>query len=116
MVDDWLGDLASLDRDVASGWTALAHWRARLTKDLPALADEEPLEAVRHVAGRSTWGALAELTPADADVPLRDALRRWVFFLLQARIGLPLEVSWARAASEKRAVLQGESEGRVNWL
>jgi hypothetical protein len=116
MVDEWLGDWPSLDRDVARAWRALAHWRAQLTKDLTAMAGEEPLEAVRHVGGRTTWRALAELTPADADMPLRDALKRWVFFFIQARIGLPLEVAWARAATEKRAVLQGDLESRVSWL
>jgi hypothetical protein len=116
MVDDALGDLTSLDRDVARGYKALSQWRADLIKDLAARADETPLEAVRHVAGKSTWTALAELVPTEADAPLRDALKRWVFVLTQARVGLPLEVSWARAASEQRGVFQGEAARRVSWI
>jgi hypothetical protein len=108
-------DLLSLDRDVARGWTALSQWRTSLARDPEAHADEEPLESVRRVAGKSTWDALTKLAPSAADVAHRDALKRWVFALTQARIGLPEEVAWARLASDPRGLFAGEPPRRVSW-
>jgi hypothetical protein len=108
-------DLLSLDRDVARGWAALAGWRTSLSRDPDAYADEEPLESVRRVTGKSTWDALSELVPSAADVPLRDALKRWVFVLAQARIGRPDEVAWEREASEARGVFDGHRPKQVSW-
>lgn len=108
-------DLLSLDRDVARGWKALAQWRAALARDPDAHADDEPLEPVRRVAGKSTWDALTELTPTAADAPLREALKRWVFALTQVRLGLPDEVAWARAAADRGGLFAGEPSRRVSW-
>jgi hypothetical protein len=115
MGDPRAQDLLSLDRDVASGWSALTRWRADLALDPKLVADEDPLESVRRVAGKSTWDALTTLDPSAADVPLRDALKRWVFTLTQARIGRPDEVAWERAASEALGRFNGRQPKRVSW-
>jgi hypothetical protein len=108
-------DLHSLDRDVARGWAALAQWRAGIAGDPDAHADEEPLEEVRRVAGKSTWDALTELAPSAADEPLREALKRWVFALTQARIGRSDDLAWARAAAEPRGRFAGDPPRRASW-
>jgi hypothetical protein len=115
MADASVQDLLSLDRDVARGWTALARWRAALARDPGAHAEDEPLEAVRHVAGRSTWLALRALEPGATDAPLRDALVPWVGALTTARIAAPEEVAWARAAAEAGARFEGEPPRKVSW-
>jgi hypothetical protein len=108
-------DLLSLDRDVARGWKALTRWRAAMAIDPSGHAEDDPLEPVRHVAGKATWDALSELAPSLADIPLRDALKRWVFALAQARIGLPQEIALARAASDRCAHWRGDTERLVSW-
>jgi hypothetical protein len=115
MADADVQDLLALDRDASRGWAALLRWREALARDPEAHADKQPLEAVRRVAGKSTWDALGALAPSAADAPLRDALRRWVYALVQARIGHDDEVAWARAASEARARYQGERPRLVSW-
>lgn len=108
-------DLLSLDRDVARGWRALAVWRAALAADPSAVADDAPLEAVRHVAGKSTWDALRALTPGAADAPLRDALVVWVGVLTTARITAGEDAAWARAAAEAAGRYEGTPPRRVSW-
>jgi hypothetical protein len=115
MVEAGVEDLRSLDRDVARGAWALAVWREDLARDPEAHADDEPLAAVRRVAGKSAWDALGRLSPSAAEAPLRDALRPWVYALMQARIGGPDEVAWARAASAARGRFEGEPPRRVSW-
>ncbi|MDP8998738.1 MAG: hypothetical protein M3O46_01355 [Myxococcota bacterium] len=115
MADLQLHDLISLDRDVAAGWKALTQWRSAVAQDPDAHAEAEPLEPVRHIAGKATWDALGALSPSTADAPLRDALKRWVLALTQARIGLPNEVAWARAATDPRGFFDGEPPRRVSW-
>jgi hypothetical protein len=115
MADDRADDLLSLDRDVARGWKALAEWRASLAGEPDAHADEEPLESVRRAAGKSTWEALGQRASSAADAPHRDALKRWVFTLTQARIGLPDEVAWAKVAFDPRGLFAGEPPRRVSW-
>jgi hypothetical protein len=107
-------DLSSLDRDVARGWRALSQWRSALAHD-PDGADEDPLEPVRHVAGKSMLDALSKLVPSAADAPLRDGLKRWVFALIQARIGRSDEVAWALAASHRGAPYGGDRPRQVSW-
>jgi hypothetical protein len=114
MPDPRVEDLLSLDRDVACGWSAIERWRAALVQDPDEHADDRPLESVRHVAGKSTWEALGEASLL-GDASLREALRRWVYALIQARINGSDEVAWARAASEARAVFAGEARRRVSW-
>lgn len=115
MADARAQDLITLDRDVASGWKSLGAWRAGLAVDPEAHAAESPLEPVRHVAGKSMWDSLAGLTPSAVDVPLRDALQRWVYALTQARIGGPDEVAFARAAFEPRGRFDGHRPQLVSW-
>jgi hypothetical protein len=108
-------DLVSLDRDVSRGWRSLADWRANIALDVDAHADEDPLAPVRHAAGRSTWTRLGELTPSADEIPLRDALRRWVLALTVARIGRPDEVECARAESQESGLYGGDRPRRVSW-
>ena len=115
MADARAQDLLSIDRDVARGWAELSRWRAGLARDPEAYAGDEPLEAVRPVAGKSMWDALGELAPSAADVPLRDALLRWVYVLVQARIGQADELSAARLAFEPRARFHGDAPRSASW-
>jgi len=115
MGDSRAQDLLSLDRDVARGWAALARWRTAIASDPAAYADEDPLEAVRRVAGKSTWDALTDLAPSAADAPLRDALKRWVFALAQARIGRADDLAWEQAAAEAQGRFDGRRPRRVGW-
>jgi hypothetical protein len=108
-------DLPSLDRDVARGAAALARWREGLSRDPEGHAEDEPLEVVRRVTGKTAWDALGALDTSAADVPLRDALRSWVYALLQARVGRPEEVVWARAAAAARGRLEGSAPRLVSW-
>jgi hypothetical protein len=108
-------DLRALDRDVARGVALLAGWRSALRADPAAHADEEPLDAVRHVTGQSTWLALERLDVSEADRPLREALRRWVYHLLQARIGRSEEAEWASAAARTVIVARGEDRVDASW-
>ncbi|MDP9034108.1 MAG: hypothetical protein M3O50_04835 [Myxococcota bacterium] len=114
MVSPHLHDLTALDRDVALGWTAVSRWRHALVHDGEEV-DAEPLQSVRHIAGKSTFEALADFAASASDLPLRDALKRWVFALLLARIGREDEVAWARAASEKGAHYRGNSPRSASW-
>ena len=116
MVEALVDDLLSLDRDVALGWKSLTQWRGTLAKDLETQAQVEPLESVRHVAGKSTWDALDNLVTVEGDLPLRDALKRWVFSLTLSRVALPFEVKWAQAASDRRGIPLAESVRQVSWL
>jgi hypothetical protein len=115
MADAGVQDLLSFDRDVARGARALAAWRAAVASAPDEHANDEPLEPVRRVAGKSAWDALAALAPSAADAPLRDALRPWVYALTQARIGLRDDVAWARAASAPRGRLGGDAPRQVSW-
>jgi hypothetical protein len=115
MADAGVEDLLSFDRDVARGASALARWREGLVRDPEAHAGDDPLADVRRVAGKSAWDALRLLAPSAADVPLRDALRPWVYALTQARIGGPDEVAWARSATSARGRFEGEPPRRVSW-
>jgi hypothetical protein len=94
-------DLLALDRDVARAYAAWTRWLRALAADPEAHENEAPLDRFRHVAGLSTYEALGEGAPGAGDALLRDGLRRWVYFLLQARIAQPLEVEWAKAAQER---------------
>jgi hypothetical protein len=115
MADADVQDLFALDREASRGWAALERWRQALAHDPEAFADEQPLESVRRVTGKSTWDALGALAPSAVDVPLRDGLRRWVYALMQARIGREEDVAWARAASDARGRYEGERARLVSW-
>ncbi len=115
MADPSTEDLLSLSRDVGRACAALARWRSALASDPAQHADDDPLEAVRRVAGKSTWDALGSQQPSAADVPLRDALRRWVFALTQARVGRASEARTMTAASEPRGLYAGDAPRLVSW-
>jgi hypothetical protein len=115
MADADVQDLLALDRDASRGWAALERWRQALAGDPETHADDHPLEPVRRVTGKSTWDALGALAPSAVHAPLRDALRRWVYTLMQARIGHDDDVAWARAASEARGRYEGERPRLVSW-
>lgn len=115
MADAPVEDLPAVDREVARAVERLAKWRESLRRDPEAHADEEPLEAVRRVTGKSTWESLGALSPVMLDVPLRDRLQAWVAALLAARVEQPDEVAWARAAGEPRARFAGEPPRMASW-
>jgi len=122
MADAPVEDLLAVDREVARGAERLAKWREALRREPEAHAEEEPLEVVRRVSGKSTWDALGALSPVLLDVPLRDRLQAWVAALLAARVEQPEEVAWARATvsplaggADAVARFAGESPGTVSW-
>jgi hypothetical protein len=115
MADAPVEDLLAVDREVARGVERLAKWREALRREPEAHAEEEPLEVVRRVSGKSTWVALGALSPVLLDVPLRDRLQAWVAALIAARVEQPEEVAWALAASEARARFAGEPPRTVSW-
>jgi hypothetical protein len=113
--DARVDDLLSLDRDVARGWAALARWRSAVARDPEAHADDEPLDPVRRVAGKSTWDALRALSPPAAELSLRDALLPWVGALTIARLVGEDDVAWARAAADARIPFHVEPPRLVSW-
>ncbi|HEY8080237.1 MAG TPA: hypothetical protein VIF62_39175 [Labilithrix sp.] len=90
-------DLATLDRDVRAAAQGLEQFRARLATEDGRASGGDPFAGLRHVATRQTHRALLELEPSLHEIPLRDGLVRWVYELLQARIGLDLELADAEA-------------------
>jgi hypothetical protein len=115
MADDRVQDLLGLDREVAQADVALRRWRSALAVDPEGHASDDPLHDIRRVAGKSMWDALGELPPGGADAPLRDALRRWVLWLVLARIGLVDDVAWARAAAAPLGEVADERPRLVSW-
>ena len=108
-------DLLSLDRDVARADAALRKWRRAVATDPDAHAEATPLDPWRHVTGQSTYDALGALSPTDLQAPHRDALRRWVYTLLQARIALPVDGELAKAAAEPSARILLPKPAHVSW-
>jgi hypothetical protein len=108
-------DLLGLDRDVARAARSLERWRsegaARPDDDEPV----DPFEGVRHVASKSTWDALAAAAPSALDVPLRDALKRWVAAFLLARLNLGDEITLARASAEPVVAFDGDPPRLETW-
>jgi hypothetical protein len=115
MPDDRAQDLLALDRDVARAWSALSAWRARLAVDADEVADDDPLEPLRHTAGKTTWDALRAQSPGAADLLLRDALLPWVGVLTLARVGRSDDLAWGRAALEADGRYEGELARQVTW-
>src|SRR5579859_4539015 len=108
-------DLVSLDRDVRRAAAALAAWRASRAGEPHGPAAPAPFDGLRHVAGKSTYDALAGLSPSTAEAPLRDGLARWVAYFVQTRIGLAQESAWAESAATPLGRFTGESPRRVGW-
>jgi hypothetical protein len=113
MPEAHISDLLSLDRDVARGAIALARFRGALAKDPESAADDQPLEPVRRVTGKSTYDALGALTPSVADVPLRDALREWGVALLLARVVREEDVELSRALHAADGRFAGDPPAKV---
>lgn len=90
----------TLDRDVATAAKELDGWRASLaTAEGRTLARaHEPFARVRHVTGQSTYRFL-ETSKAPHDRTLAEGLRRWVYELLQARVGSSLMIDDVEAAT-----------------
>jgi hypothetical protein len=114
MADEGVQDLLGLDRDVARATTALAQWRSTLAGE-PGDADDDPFDGQRRVASRSTWELLAALSPSKADEPLREALRRWVVALVQARLALVDDRALAQAAAARAGHFEGSLPRAVSW-
>jgi hypothetical protein len=115
MGDGSLDDLRSVDGEVARGFALLERWRSSLALDASSAAGEAPLDAVRRVTGKTTFVALGELDPPVSMRPLRDALRTWVYYLLQARVGQIEEVAWAQAAQDASGRVEGQDIAPVDW-
>jgi hypothetical protein len=115
MAEAHVQDLLALDRDVARAAKALAGWRASLAERPEEATQQDPFEGLRVVASKSTWDRLGELSPSKGDEPLRDALRRWVLALLQARVGAVEELAWAREAAMARARFEGDRPRLASW-
>jgi hypothetical protein len=121
MVEPSVEDLLSLDRDVARVAGELGRWRADLAADAghdvaPLPDPEDPFESGRHVAGKSTWDALHKLSLGPAESMHRDALRRWVYALMQARIGLAFDVAMMRARAEPTGRFGGAAPRLVSFV
>jgi hypothetical protein len=90
-------DYRSLDAEIQRAVRARAAFRAELVRDPDVAEAAHALAAFRRVSSRTTFGALAAHTPVSFDVPLRDALRRYVAELTIARVAQPQEVALAKA-------------------
>jgi hypothetical protein len=108
-------DLLSLDREVARAHAAWTKWKLRLAADPEAHAGEVPLDRFRHVAGQSACAALGEGAAGVGDAPLRAGLRRWVYWLLQARIAQTLDVELAKATAERSAHVSVPKPHKTSW-
>jgi hypothetical protein len=110
-------DLVGVDRDVARAHAALTKWCGEVSNDPEAHGEREPLEPVRHVAGRAAYLAVrceADSSPG-AETPLREALGRWVAHLTLARVGHDLDVKLASAKNDVTAhFVLGEGR-KVSW-
>jgi len=107
-------DRVTLDRDVARAASAMARWRRDIASN-PDGAHIDPLQGLRHVAGKSTWDALGALAVNSADEPLRTGLRRWTAALLQTRVGADDDVAVAREEAAARTHYEGEPPRDVSW-
>jgi hypothetical protein len=121
MLDPSAEDLLSLDGDVARVAGGLGRWRADLAsdaaRDIALLSDpEDPFESGRHVATQSTWDALHRLSLGPAEAMHRDALRRWVYALMQARIGLVFDVAMARTKAQPTGRFGGPAPRLVSFV
>ncbi len=87
-----IADLAALDRDVRRAAEKLEAWRRAPS------ADRDPFQDLRHVTTQTTYRAILAHPASMGEQMHRDALARWVHELLQARIGLDLEVDEHEAA------------------
>jgi hypothetical protein len=67
------------------------------------------------VTAKSTWDKLGDLPVGEGDEPLRAGLRRWIVALVQARLGGPDDVAWAREAATPRGRFEGEEVRLVTW-
>jgi hypothetical protein len=108
-------DLRALDRDVARAHKAHTTWLSRLARDPDANADVDPIEPWRHVAGKTAYDQLATLDVVSFNRPLRDALRRWVYALVQARVGREIDVELAKAMHEPKARYRIGVGREVSW-
>jgi hypothetical protein len=115
MANPAIQDFFALDRDVARAAQALAKLRTKLYADPAAVAGEDPFLAYRHVASRSTWRALTELTPSAIDRPLHAGLLRWIEALIEARVGWPEETALAEARLAPDGLFEGAPPERVSF-
>ncbi len=106
-------DLPRLDRDVARAHAALVRWRTQLALDPEAHAEEEPLAAFRHIAGKRSYEILSGHQES-VHAPLSLGLARWVAHLTEVRVVRELDVAWARVAAAKKANAFPEVQ-RVSW-
>lgn len=92
-------DLATLDRQVARAHGAIEGWFASLGSEAgrEAARRSDPFEGCREVSGQTALDALRKLDPGPIHAAHRDALSRWIYELLQARVGRSLVIDEADA-------------------
>ncbi|WP_394825292.1 hypothetical protein [Pendulispora albinea] len=93
-------DLLAIDREVERAVRAWRTWRKDLFHDPEAREDEDVFIVHRPVATKSLYDALAD-TPDPAGT--KEALRRWIASLLQARLSRDADVAIARAIAAREA-------------
>ena len=115
MAEEGVQDLFGLSRDVANAAAALARWRTGIAVDPEGHARVDPFEGLRHVAAKSTWDRLGELSASAVDEPLRAGLRRWVLSFVQARIAGVDDFALARESARPHGHFEGEGPRAVSW-
>jgi hypothetical protein len=105
-------DLVSVDGRVSKAHRAFVRALTQLdTKEgREAARFQDPGGAFRDVTGQSMFKALRELEPGPIHAPLRDGLVRWVYELLQQRIGWELVLDEADAIHEPDPKLQRSAQ------
>lgn len=109
-------DLFALDRDVRRASERVTRFAEMLrTKEgREAARSFDPFAGLRHTAGQTTYRSLEAAKPSILDLPLRAGLLRWVYELLQARIGQELTVDDADAAHTIDERIARPSMARAN--
>ncbi len=81
--------------------------RSLARDDLPRARELDPFDDSRHTASQATFDSLSKASEG-SNAPFVAGLRRWVYELLQARVGLP----WHFACLEARAKRVAATDGR----
>jgi hypothetical protein len=107
-------DIHGLSVRIARAEPVFARLRGRFAVDPPTPQGEraahlaelrsfaEDFGGIRDIAGQATFQALSELTPGPVEDDLVRGLRRWVYELLQERVGWPLAVDEVEACHARR--------------
>ncbi len=114
MVETSLQDLLGLDRDVGRAVAGLERWRKEVAAH-PEVDAQDPFTELRRVTAKSTWDKLGDLSVGEGDEPLRAGLRRWIYVLVQTRLGGADDLAGEREAATPRGRFEGEQVRLVTW-